>query len=203
MALPEASDFLTEAVRRSGPRLLIRPSMSDRTPIPLTPFPITLDSPEFAAISDWPFADPFVARLLRDDIPQRVRFSDGRIWVYRDPGNQVVGFGTIDVCRDYEAYTSGRPHPYIPLLAVNPTIKSQGYGTTIVRHLIGEAALLACRPGGCHDVLFLDVYTTSTKAIEVYTACGFVSLTDTPIPDPNEGSKEYIVMAKRVSIAPT
>lgn len=92
----------------------------------------------------------------------------------------------------------GRFHPYIPLLAVNPTIKSLGYGTSIVRHLIDEAALLASQ-GVCHDVLFLDVYTTSGKAIQVYTACGFVCVTPEPIPDPQEGGKTYIVMAKRVS----
>jgi GNAT superfamily N-acetyltransferase len=175
--------------------------MSDRTPIPLIPALIRLGSAEFEAISGWPFADPFVLRLLRNDIPQRVQFGNCRIWIYRDPEGRLVGFGTLDVCDDYRMYTSGRAHPYIPLLAVNPTIKSLGYGTTIVQHLIAEAALLACRPGGCHDVLYLDVYTTSSKAIEVYTACGFVSVTPEPIPDVQDGGKLYIVMAKRVTIA--
>ena len=175
--------------------------MSDHTPIPLAPVPISLDSSEFVTICEWPFADPFVARLLRGDMPQRVRYGDGRIWVYRDPAGQLVGFGTIDVCDFYGEFTSGRPHPYIPLLAVNPTIKSLGYGTTIVEHLIGEAALLVNRPGGCHDVLYLDVYTTSTKAISLYTLCGFEQVTPNPVPDPLEGGKTYIVMRKRVSVA--
>jgi len=85
------------------------------------------------------------------------------------------------------------------LLAVNPTITSLGYGTSIVRHLIDEAALLAFQ-GLCHDVLFLDVYTSSVKAISVYSACGFVDITTEPILDTQEGGKTYIVMAKRVAI---
>ena len=175
--------------------------MPDRTPIPLTPTPIELGSAEFTALTGWPFTDPFVARLLRTDIPQRVQFGNCHVWVYRDPDDRLVGFGTLDVCDDYGAYTGGQLHPYIPLLAANPTIKSLGYGTTIVRHLIDEAALLACRPGGCHDVLFLDVYTASAKAIEVYTACGFVQVTSEPLQDPLDDNKPYLVMAKRVAIA--
>ena len=174
--------------------------MPDRTPIPLNPIQILLGSSDFEAISGWPFEDQFVSRLLRDDIPQRVRFNYGRIWIYRDPEQRLVGFSTIDVCTDYIAHTAGQPHPYIPLLAVNPTIKSLGYGASIVRHLIGEAALLAYK-GGCYDVLFLDVYTTNGKAIKVYRDCGFTQVGDEPIPDPQEGGKPYIVMAKRVSVA--
>lgn len=169
-------------------------------PIPLTAVLIQLDRPEFEAISGWPFTDPFVIRLLQDDIPQRVQFGNCAIWTYRDPEGRLVGFGTLDLSSECREYTQGNVHPYIPLLAVNPTIKSLGYGTSIVRHLIDEAALLAWR-GLCHDVLFLDVYTTSEKAIRVYTACGFVTVSPEPIPDPQEGGKTYIVMAKRVSIS--
>ncbi len=177
--------------------------MSDRTPIPLTSTPIGLGSPEFVAISGWPYADPFVSRLLRSDIPQRVQFGHCRVWVYRDPEGRLVGFGTIDVCEDYCRYTAGRPHPYIPLLAVNPTIKSLGYGTTIVRHLIDEAALLASRTDGCHDILFLDVYTASVKAIAVYADCGFVPITAEPLRDLQADGLPYIVMAKRVRVSLT
>jgi GNAT superfamily N-acetyltransferase len=173
--------------------------MSKSSPIPLTPVLIGLDSSEFEAISGWPFVDPFVARLLRNDIPQRVQFGNCQIWIYRDPQERLVGFGTLDVCGECREYTGNRDHPYIPLLAVNPTIKSQGYGTSIVRHLIEEAALLAFQ-GLCHDVLFLDVYTSSVKAISVYTACGFADITTEPILDTQEGEKTYIVMAKRVAI---
>lgn len=174
--------------------------MTDRIPIPLTPISIGIQSPEFQAISAWPFPDPFVSRLLKSDIPQRAVLGNCRIWIYRDPQRQVVGFGTIDVCDDYAAYTSGKSHPYIPLLAVNPTIKSLGYGTTIVRHLIDEAALLAYRPGSCHDVLFLDVYTTSEKAIALYIENGFAPIATSPIPDLQEADKLYIVMVKRVAV---
>jgi GNAT superfamily N-acetyltransferase len=172
--------------------------MAHDSPIPLTPDLVGLTSAEFEAISGWPFADPFVARLLQEDIPQRVQFGYCRIWIYRDPDGRLVGFGTLDISDECREYTNGRIHPYIPLLAVNPTIKSLGYGTSIVRHLIDEAALLASQ-GLCHDVLFLDVYTTSEKAIHVYTACGFACVTPEPIPDPQEGGKTYTVMAKRVS----
>ncbi len=175
--------------------------MSDRTPIPLTPILIDLASREFEAISGWPFADPFVARLLREDIPQRVQFGYCRIWLYRDPDGRLVGFGTLDMCDDCREFTGGKFHPYIPLLAVNPTIKSLGYGTSIVRHLIDEAAVLACQ-SLCHEVLFLDVYTSSVKAIKVYADCGFAEVNPEPIPDPQEGGKTYLVMAKRVAIAP-
>ena len=174
--------------------------MAERIPIPLTPTPIALDHPDFQAISGWPYADPFVSRILRDDIPQRIRFGNSRIWTYRDPEGRLVGFGTLDVSDDFAELTDGEPHPYIPLLAVNPTIKSLGYGTTIVRHLIAEAVLMASR-GTCCDLLILDVYTTGVKAIEVYTDCGFVRVTNEPIPDLQESGKPYIVMGKRVSVA--
>jgi GNAT superfamily N-acetyltransferase len=159
--------------------------MSHDSPIPLTPVLIGLESPEFEAIAGWPFADPFVARLLREDIPQRIQFGNCRIWLYRDPQERLVGFGTLDVCGEWREFTGNQDHPYIPLLAVNPTIKSQGYGTGIVRHLVDEAALLALQ-GVCHDVLFLDVYTSSVKAIRVYTACGFAEVSPQPMPDPQD-----------------
>ena len=185
--------------------------MAAFTPIPLTPVPLVFDlgilpdaspgNPDFDAIVRWPFADAYVTRLLEDDVRQRVWLNRCRIWIYYDPDHRQVGFGTLDVCEDYREFAAGRPHPYIPLLAVNPNIESLGFGTTIVRHLIAEAALLACQPGLCHDVLFLDVYTTNTKAINVYKKCGFESVTDLPVADPQEGGKEYIVMAQRVSVA--
>jgi ribosomal protein S18 acetylase RimI-like enzyme len=176
--------------------------MSDLTPIPLTPIPIGLDSPEFKTIRDWPFDDSYVGRLLRDEIPERMQRGSGRNWIYRDPDGLLVGFGTIDVRDHYRAYTAGEDHPYIPLLAVNPTIKSLGYGTSIVGHLVDEAALLACGPCPCHDLLFLDVYASNVKAIKLYERCGFTKLTDEPIPDPDEDGKPYIIMARRVSVSP-
>lgn len=176
--------------------------MSDRPVIPLTPVPVRLDDPAFAAITSWPFADPFVSRLLQTDIPRRVQFFDCRVWVYHDPDGVPVGFGTLDVGTDWAEFTGGRPHPYIPLLAVNPTIRSRGYGAGIVRHLADEAGLLVWRSSGCHDELFLDVYTTSDRAIRLYTEAGFRPVTDAPRVDPAEGGKEYIVMARRVAGGP-
>ena len=185
------------------PFLSAKPRMANPTPIPLTPIPIDLDSPEFMIISNWPFEDSFVGRLLREDVPQRVHFGRCKIWVYNDPTTQLVGFGTFDVCSDYEKYAGLRPHPYIPLLAVNPTIKSLGYGTSILRHLIGEAFLFVLQHSSASysDVLFLDVYTTSAKAIKLYRANGFLEIADSPAQDPLEENRSYLVMAKRVSIS--
>jgi len=144
--------------------------MAGSTPIPLVvPIPIQLGDPIFSAICAWPFPDAFVSRLLRDDIPQRIKFGRARMWAYLGPARDIVGFGSIDVCTDYGALTRNKPHPHIPLLAVNPENQGSGYGKSIVRHLIDEASLLACQPGNlCHDFLFLEVYASSLKAIGLY-----------------------------------
>jgi ribosomal protein S18 acetylase RimI-like enzyme len=140
--------------------------------------------------------------MLGIDIPERVVLSDKcRIWVYRDPHGELVGFGTLDVCEEYRDFIEGHPHPYIPLLAVNPTMEGRGYGKSIVRHLIGEAALLTGGSAGCHDVLFLDVYTSNDRAIGLYEKCGFAKVSDEPRPDPNEDNRPYLIMARRVSAA--
>jgi ribosomal protein S18 acetylase RimI-like enzyme len=171
------------------------PSMS------LLPRPLRLNDPIFRAICQWPFADGFVLRLLREDIPQRVAFGNGRIWAYLDNNRSIVGFGSIDVCGDHADLTQGIPHPHIPLLAVNPESQGRGYGKFIVEHLIGEAALLVRqRMGMCHDVLFLEVYEDNRRAISLYEEkCGFRKVKDEPILDPIEG-KPYFIMARRVSI---
>ncbi len=175
--------------------------MSNRTPVPLTAILINHDSEEFNAISNWPFADSYVGRLLRHDIPRRAQFSSGRIWVYRDPVQRLVGFGTIDSCDDYREFTSGLSHPYIPLLAVNPIVKSLGYGTSIVKHLVAEAVLLAHGDPGLDDVLYLDVYENNHKAIQLYERCGFTTLVAEPFTDGEENGRPYIVMAKRLDVS--
>ena len=175
--------------------------MSDRPGIPLTPALIELDAPEFKEIASWRFSDTFVSRLLTHDIPQRAVFGNGLIWGYRDPGGLLVGFGTIDVCDDYKSYTNGQMHTYIPLLGVNETMQGKGFGHSIVKHLIAEAAFARQRAAGCHEVLFLDVYTENGRAISLYEKCGFRSITTEPIPDPDESGRPYIVMAKRVAIS--
>src|SRR5206468_810787 len=103
-------------------------------------------------ICSWPFADQFVSRILREDIPQRVQFGNARIWAYQDTDNQIVGFGTIDVNKEYHYLTQGQRHPHIPLLAVKPGMQGRGYGGYIIDHLIGEAAFLTRL--GCADLLF-------------------------------------------------
>ena len=173
--------------------------MSDLTPILLTPTPIGLDAPEFQLISDWPFPDSYVSRMLRDDIPERVRRGTGRIWIYRDPDGQLVGLGTLDVPPSLRRLHGGKGSPYIPLLAVNPTIASRGYGTSIVRHLTRVAHVLAGGPGGIDDVLFLDVYVDNERALRLYERCGFQVIETEPIPDPEEGGRRFLIMALRVS----
>ena len=138
---------------------------------------------------------------MREDIPQRMAFGQCRLWAYQDTDGQVVGFGTLQECDDHGLFTNGQAHLYIPLLAVNPTIKSKGYGTAIVRHLIDEAALLALSSSSCVPELFLDVYTTNAKGITVYRNCGFVEVTAEPIPDPQEHDQTYHVMSRKVSVS--
>jgi GNAT superfamily N-acetyltransferase len=138
-----------------------------REAIRLTVHPVRVDSPEFGTICGWPFPDNFVHRLIRDDIPQRVVFGRCLVFLYRDPTGQPVGFGTLDICSDYCTMVGDALHPYIPLLAVNPTVRSLGYGTSILRHLIAEAVVLS-RLNSCADILFLDVYTSSARARALY-----------------------------------
>src|ERR1700722_14543555 len=128
--------------------------MADHPPITLAPTLLGVDHAIFRAICLWSFPDDFVVRILRDDVPQRVKYGRGKIWAYLDKGRSIVGFGSIDVCTEYGDLTGNKPHPYIPLLAVNPDHQRRGYGGFIVRHLIGEAVLLTRRPAVCHDVLF-------------------------------------------------
>jgi len=100
--------------------------MTDPPSIVLTPFLVPPNGPVFAEISRWPFADAYIGRLLRGDIPQRAKFNNCRIWAYRDSDREIVGFGTIDVCTEYNRLRNNRPYPYIPLLAVNPAVKDAG-----------------------------------------------------------------------------
>lgn len=164
--------------------------MPPPTPIPLTPIRINPGGPEYQAILTWPFADqPFfegqVKRLLQEDIPRRVQDGFGLVWGYRDPSGNTVGFGTLDVCREYAQWAGGEAHSYIPLLAVNPGFQKRGHGRSIVQHLIAEAVLLAHNSANLSELLFLDVYTANQTAILLYEKCGFVALNaESPIADP-------------------
>src|SRR5690242_1017051 len=66
--------------------------------VPLVATDIELHNNAFTDILQWPFADPFVARLLSTDIRQRWAFGNCRILIYTNEQKQIVGFGTIDVC---------------------------------------------------------------------------------------------------------
>ena len=175
-------------------------------PHPLAPIRIFPGDEEYQALLTWPFAaDPFyegqVIRILQKDIPFRVKYTFGLVWVYKDSNGNSVGFGTLDVCKDYERFTGGLFHSYIPLLAVNPSFQRLGHGKSIVQHLLGEAVLIARSPADFSDFLFLDVYTANAGAISLYEKQGFEILNlDCPIPDSEENNEPYLVMAKRVSL---
>ncbi len=167
--------------------------------IPLDATPIDISDPIFQAITQWPFADPFVSQILKDDIPQRMKYQDGRFSIYTDPAKNIVGFGTLNICNDYSILTGGMSHVYIPLLAVHPQMLGQGHGRSIVEHLINEAAcIVQANPNDLFHSLFLDVYETSVAAIALYQKCGFTILHGGPFVDPLNGMK-YHVMALRVS----
>jgi hypothetical protein len=93
--------------------------MATTQPIPLKAIRIVPSEPEYQALLAWQFAaQPFyegqVFGLLRQDIPHRVMYSFGLVWVYQDPAGNTVGFGTLDVCKEYERFTGGKYHCYIP-----------------------------------------------------------------------------------------
>jgi ribosomal protein S18 acetylase RimI-like enzyme len=176
--------------------------MANLPPILSPPELIELDFNEFKEICNW-FPDSYISRMLLKDIPQRVRFGNCRIWIYRDQNRELIGFGTIDVSEAYLDFTGGRPHLYIPLLAVKPGMDGRGYGKAIVQHLIEQAAIRSSAPGESLEFLFLDVYEDNGKAIELYKKCGFKNMRNEPTPDPDEGGKRYFIMAMRVSAMPS
>ena len=178
--------------------------MSQQQPVPLTPILVAPDNADYRSLLTWPFSDqPFfegqVRRLLQLEIPQRILFGATRIWVYRDPTQNMVGFGTLQVSNEYEQFTGGHFHSYIPLLAVNPVFQKRGHGRSIVEHLIAEAVLLRMA-SNLSDHLFLDVYTANKGAIALYEKCGFAILNPhTPIADPLENNETFFVMAKKIA----
>lgn len=175
--------------------------------IPLRAIRTAPGESEYQALLSWPFAakpiyEGQVLRLLQHDIPHRVMFSFGLVWLYRDPSGITVGFGTLDVCKEYERLTGGKYHAYIPLLAVNPAFQKRGHGRSIVEHLIAEAVLISHGVDDISDFLFLDVYTANQGAIALYQKCGFATLNqDAPIPDPEENNETYIIMARNLAVA--
>jgi ribosomal protein S18 acetylase RimI-like enzyme len=179
--------------------------MSLQEPIPLTSGPLLPHTHTYQALLKWPFPEqPFyhgqITRLLRQDIPQRVAFSDCFFFVYRDPDGHVVGFGALDVCDEYRDLAGGEEHCYIPLLAVHPNFQKRGHGYSIVRDLLATAALLATIPKKRCDLVFLDVYAANEGAIALYQKCGFDVLNPTaPIPDPHENNEPYYIMAAKLA----
>jgi ribosomal protein S18 acetylase RimI-like enzyme len=178
--------------------------MSTQSPIPLTPVRTAIGDAEFQAILDWqfpptPFYEAQVQRLLTQDVPHRMAFSGCSLWTYRDPHGNIVGFGTLDLCHEYQQFTAGKPHYHLPVLAVNPAFQRRGHGRSIIEHLIAEAAAIAQASTDLADLMFLDVYTANQAAISLYVKCGFVVLNpNNPIADPAENNETYVAMARRI-----
>lgn len=181
--------------------------MSSPRPIELTITETQPDAPEYAELFSWPFAtQPFyeaqVLTLLRHDVPYRVQRGRCFVYVYHDPDGNCVGFSTMDLSNEYEVITGGHPHPYIPVLAVNPRFQQRGHGKRIVNHLVGKGAVLHACAQDCSDLLFLDVYQANTPAISLYEKCEFRVLNpDEPLIDSQQNDEPYFVMARRVSVA--
>ena len=162
--------------------------------------------PDYAAIMGWPFPSaPFyvsqVLDLLRDDLPHRVLFSSHCfVWLYRDSAGTPVGFGCLDVCDEYLQYADGRSHCYVPVLAVHPEHKGNGYGKQIVEHLVSESVLFHESPHDLSDLLLLDVYQANTPAIGLYAKCGFDTLNvDNPMIDAKQNNEPFVVMARKLA----
>jgi len=167
--------------------------------IPLTPLPVDLASPVFAAISQWEFQEDFVARIFADDIPQRMKYQNGALWAYLNLDKTIVAFGTLCVCDEYGTLTDGQLHIYIPLLGVHPDQRGLGHGRSVVDHLVSEAArIVKASAGHLHHAVFLDVYENSVAAIGLYDKCGFQPLGSGQFIDPLN-NEPYRVMVKRVS----
>jgi ribosomal protein S18 acetylase RimI-like enzyme len=165
--------------------------------IPRTPSIVDIASPVFTAITQWPFEEDFVARILADDIPQRVKYQNCGFWADLNPEKAIVAFGSLSVCHEYAELTDGLPHTYIPLLAVHPDQRGLGHGRSVFDHLVSEAAcIVRAKPGSVQHAVFLDVYKKSTVALGLYQKCGFQTLGSGPFVDPliNE---PYRVLAKR------
>ena len=131
-----------------------------------------------------------------------MQYNNCRLWTYRNPDNNTIGFGTLEVSNYYSEHTAGLPHLYIPLLALRPNVGRYGYGTSIVKHLIHEAAKIMTGVPVCDALLFLDVYMDSSDAIRLYNKCGFVRLIDTPMFDDQVEGKPYYIMTKWLGDVP-
>ncbi len=188
-------------------------------PVPLTPFLTAPGSPEYNDFLTWPFSanlfyEGQVRTLLERDIPQRVLFGTCSVWGYRDPGGNAVAFGSLALCDEYERFTGGLLHAYIPVLGVNSASRGRGHGHAVVQHLVQEAAaryasiqqLAHGAPADAQlpvisDLLFLDVYLAN-PAKSLYEKHDFVTLNpDTPVPDPEQNNEPYVIMARRLSAA--
>jgi len=175
--------------------------------IPLNPVMGVPGDQAFLDILSWPFASaPFyeaqVQRLLQNDVATRFTYGFASLWTYTEPNGGIVGFGTLDVCGEYSQLAGGKPHPYIPLLAVHPHCRGCGHGRRIVEHLIAESVLIAQHAAQVSDRLFLDVYKANLGAISLYTKSGFSILNqNSPQFDPQENNEPYLIMAKQVAIA--
>jgi GNAT superfamily N-acetyltransferase len=183
--------------------------MSAPHSVALSPVQILPSSSEYQTLQTWPFNNSLfyeaqIPRLLQVDIPHRVAFENGMVWVFKDSNSMVAGFGTLALSYEHVQFSNNQIHTYIPLLAVHPNYRKHGYGTWIVEYLVAEAALLARSCPLISDRVFLDVYTANPAAGMYSSKCGFTVLNPTqPIPDPAENNEPFLVMVRSVALAPS
>lgn len=178
-------------------------------PVSITAHRIALGSPEYERLLAWPFpTEPFfvaqVRRVLAVSLPERLKASPtGSLWLYRDPVEEEVGFGSLLPCSEYPQLSGNRPHLYIPVLGVHPAHEGKGFGRRIVEHLIETATTELQATPELSSSLFLDVYVANARAIGLYEKFGFVAISDPgDFTDPDENDEPYLVMAKLLTPAP-
>jgi ribosomal protein S18 acetylase RimI-like enzyme len=180
--------------------------MAAQPRIPLQAFRAAPDDAAIQELLQWPlratvFYEAQIARLLVDDIARRHYNRTGSVWIFPEGGGEIVGFGALDRCREYESLADGRLHLYIPLLAVHPAHQGRGHGKTIVEFLLNEAVLAVGENDQLAESLFLDVYQANHSAIALYQKFGFVILNpDAPLSDQEEQGAGYYVMAANMPV---
>ncbi|MCD4728254.1 MAG: hypothetical protein K8R46_11360, partial [Pirellulales bacterium] len=153
-------------------------------------------------VADFHCGDTTWGRAMSNWIraPQTAKFGNARhdttIWLYYNPDDRMVGFGSIGTTR--------RPHPspddsyenfsIIPALAVHSDFQhivpesptdNPRYSNQILSHLINEAMLLP------HDFLVLHVHSDNTPALNLYRHYGFKEIQG------SERRDDYINMQRR------
>jgi ribosomal protein S18 acetylase RimI-like enzyme len=121
------------------------------------------------AINDWIRGDASNPRSALSSI----RVRGNRVLLYKDPGGQIVGVGSVgDTPRKWPRPDGRRAKlAIVPTMAVHRQHKGNGYSYEIMGDLI---AIAQCLPGLSVRVLALDVQQENTVAFHLYKKIGFV-----------------------------